>query len=83
MPQKAIRRDNDADSHCQGGSKMFSRKGRFAPADCDHPKVVTVRNAGIERTVCETCGHVGIRALEGLSGSVDRSRFERPVERPR
>lgn len=60
---------------------MFAKKGMFAGADCDHPTSVTVRNSGIERTVCETCGHVSFRGLEGLSGEADRSQFERDIER--
>lgn len=60
---------------------MFVRWGKLAHAECEHPSTVTVRNAGIERTVCETCGHVSFRGLEGLSGSVDRRQFEREGER--
>ena len=43
--------------------------------------VLFVRNGGIERTVCESCGHFTFRGLEGLSGKADRSNFERDVER--
>lgn len=60
---------------------MFSKRGRFARAECEHPNSVTVRNSGIERTVCETCGHVSFRGSEGLSGTADRRKFERDVER--
>jgi hypothetical protein len=60
---------------------MFVRKGRFASTDCEHLPTVTVRNSGIERTVCEACGHVSLRGVEGLSGTVDRRRFERDAER--
>lgn len=62
---------------------MFVRKGRLAPAGCEHPNIVTIRNSGIERTVCESCGHVSLRGLEGLSGTADRSQFGRIVERSR
>lgn len=62
---------------------MFVRKGRLAPAECEHQNIVTVRNSGIERTVCESCGRVSFRALEGLSGTAIRSQFERNVERSR
>lgn len=58
---------------------MFSKKARRA--ECEHRNIVTVRNAGIERTVCEACGNVSLRGLEGLSGSVSRSQFERESER--
>jgi hypothetical protein len=60
---------------------MIAKRGMFARAECEHTSSVTVRNAGIERTVCETCGHVSFRASEGLSGTVDRRMFERDIER--
>lgn len=62
---------------------MFDRLGRFAQKECGHADIVTVRNSGIERTVCETCGKVSFRGLEGLSGIVDRRQFERVAERPK
>lgn len=67
--------------HRQGGTEMFARRGKLARADCEHAETVTVRNAGIERTVCETCGHVSLKGLEGLSGTVSRSQFERASEK--
>lgn len=60
---------------------MFVRKNKVARAECDHDTTVTVRTAGIERTVCEQCGNVSISALEGLSGTATRSQFERVSER--
>jgi hypothetical protein len=66
-----------------GGDQMFARKGKLASADCEHLSTVIVRNSGIERTVCEACGNVSFRGIEGLSGTVDRSRFERDIERSR
>lgn len=62
--------------------QMFAKKEKIARTGCDHPITVTVRNSGIERTVCETCGHVSFRALESLSGTADRRMFERAAERP-
>lgn len=60
---------------------MFYNKVRLARPDCEHSESVTVRNAGIERTVCEGCGYVSFRGLEGLSGNVSRNQFERESER--
>lgn len=60
---------------------MFARRGRSARGRCEHVNTITVRNGGIERTVCESCGHMSFRGLEGLSGSADRNQFEREVER--
>ena len=53
----------------------------MARTDCQHGKTVTVANAGIERSICEACGHVSFQAREGLSGSARRSQFERIAER--
>ncbi len=60
---------------------MFSKKYKLARADCDHIHAVTIRNGGIERTVCESCGHVSFRGLEGLSGTASRDQFMREAER--
>lgn len=61
--------------------KLFSKKNRSTRASCEHINTVTVRNGGIERTVCESCGNVSFRGLEGLSGIASRDQFERDVER--
>jgi hypothetical protein len=61
---------------------MLSKKAKGARARCEHANTVTVRNSGIERTGCETCGNVSFRALEGLSGRASRAQFEREAERP-
>ncbi|HEX6298962.1 MAG TPA: hypothetical protein VF148_00650 [Acidimicrobiia bacterium] len=81
MPGYEAARQLSPNINIQGGLQMFVRKGRLAPAECEHPSIVTVLNSGIERTVCETCGHVSFRGLEGLSGTADRRQFERIVER--
>lgn len=62
---------------------MFNRRIRLARAQCAHSSTLTVRNSGIERSVCEACGHVSFQALEGLSGKADRRKFEREVESER
>ena len=50
---------------------------------CSHDVTVSVRMSGLERVVCERCGHVTVRYLSALSGSVDRSRFAREADRTR
>jgi len=62
---------------------MFVRKGHLAHAECEHLSNVIIRNSGIERSVCEACGRVSFRGLEGLSGTANRSQFERIAERSR
>ncbi len=36
--------------------------------------------AGLERTVCNACGHVSFASLGELTGSVERRRFARPAD---
>jgi hypothetical protein len=48
---------------------------------CAHAVALTVQSIGIERVVCEACGHVSVHFLGGLTGEVDRDRFARPIER--
>lgn len=31
---------------------------------CEHQDVITTRNHGLEREVCESCGHVTVRLLD-------------------
>lgn len=49
--------------------------------ECLHTFNMTVVSAGLERVICEACGHLSFRYLATLSGKVDRSRFEREVDR--
>lgn len=56
---------------------MFNRWARPASTSCEHSHRMTVRASGIERAVCELCGHVRFRAVEGMSGTVERSQFRR------
>lgn len=50
-------------------------------ARCSHRVTISVQASGIERQVCEACGHVSVQYVSGLSGEVDRDRFARPIER--
>lgn len=68
------------DTDRPGGFQMFTRNKRSTRARCEHRDVVTVLNAGIERTVCETCGRVSFEAHESLTGGAERSQFERDID---
>lgn len=48
---------------------------------CAHVVTLKVQVSGIEREVCESCGHVSVHAVSGLTGELDRDRFARPIER--
>ena len=60
---------------------MRARRRHRRQNNCSHRVTVAVRSGGIERQVCESCGHVGVHFLADLSGEVERSRFARPIER--
>jgi hypothetical protein len=42
---------------------------------------VSISSIGVERKVCEACGHVGVQFMTDLSSEVDRTRFARPGDR--
>lgn len=48
-------------------------------AVCSHQSTVTVITGGLERVICEDCGHVTIR-YELISGDLDRSMFSRDAD---
>ena len=48
---------------------------------CAHRSTVSVRSSGVQRVVCESCGHVSVRFLSDLAGEPERDRFARPIER--
>ena len=60
---------------------MLAKRARSAQERCGHTKRVAVTNSGIQRSVCEDCGHVSFNATEGLSGTAERSQFVRATER--
>jgi len=47
---------------------------------CLHTANLTVVSAGLERVICEACGHLSFRYLAELTGKIDRSRFLREVD---
>lgn len=53
---------------------------RARPERCAHVSRVSVIVAGIERTVCDACGHVSFASLGELTGEVERRRFARPAD---
>lgn len=60
---------------------MLGRRLERRRARCEHRETVSVKTAGIERVVCEACGHVSVRFLSDMDGQVERESFARPSER--
>lgn len=44
-----------------GQRDRASYKGRAQAAQCQHANTISTTTAGLQRIVCETCGHVSIR----------------------
>ena len=62
-----------------GIQRTVSGRGRQGN-DCRHPATMSTITAGLERVVCESCGHMSIRNLTSLAGPVERDRFARPAD---
>jgi hypothetical protein len=58
------------------GSGAASANGK----DCAHDETSTSHTSGLERVVCQGCGHVSVRFVAAVCGSVDRARFARPAD---
>ncbi len=50
--------------------------------ECLHAETISTTTAGLERIVCEACGHLSFRFPEASIGPVDRERFIRPADVP-
>jgi hypothetical protein len=75
------------DSLCMGdirwGGIQLQLGGRIRAwrrAHCKHSHRIVVRTAGMERTVCESCGHVSFEARADALNEVKRSDFARASE---
>lgn len=62
-----------------GGIELAIRT-RTRPDGCPHETALTVAAAGVERSICETCGHIGVRFLSEMEGPIFRNRFARPAD---
>lgn len=62
-----------------GGIELAIRH-RVRPGECPHDSVLTISAAGVERSICETCGHISVNFPSELSGPVTRRHFARPTD---
>lgn len=53
---------------------------RTRSGECRHETALSVTAAGVERSICETCGHIGVRFLTEMEGPVFRNLFARPAD---
>lgn len=59
---------------------MLGTKSRINQATCQHTTTITISAAGMERAICEACGHVSFNYQPELTKSIDRERFARTVD---
>lgn len=53
---------------------------RTRPGLCMHEEILTTITCGLQRIVCESCGHVGVRYIRPIAGPIDRRRFARQAD---
>lgn len=58
--------------------KKQLRIGKQDP--CQHASSVTVAAGGIERHICENCGHVSFKFADQDADEIDRDRFARAID---
>jgi hypothetical protein len=62
------------------GGIEFALRARPRTGQCSHESTLSVAAAGVERSICENCGHISVAFLSEMSGPVYRSRFARPAD---
>jgi len=50
------------------------------PAKCSHTETIAVTSAGIERIVCESCGHVSFSIQIESNADIEREMFARSID---
>lgn len=58
----------------------IGRHGRKDPETCTHATTIAVTATGIERIICESCGHVSVRFLDDLISEAERDAFAREAD---
>ncbi|HLF42662.1 MAG TPA: hypothetical protein VJA46_03925 [Acidimicrobiia bacterium] len=58
-----------------------AKRARQAAKVCPHTETLTTTTGGLERIVCESCGHLSFQYPEVMSGPVHRRWFARPADR--
>ena len=58
----------------------WRRNSRVNPQKCSHSGAITVRSTGVERFVCETCGHLSISFVTAQAEDFRRDVFARQAD---
>jgi hypothetical protein len=59
---------------------MLGGMRRPDQAKCSHAETAAVRSTGIERIVCEACGHVSFSFQTESDAEIEREMFARPID---
>lgn len=62
------------------GAIEVAIRPRTRPGECHHDHVLTITACGVERSICETCGHISVSFVSEVSGPVSRGHFARPAD---
>lgn len=62
-----------------GGIELAIRH-RIRPGECGHETFLTVSAAGVDRSICEICGHISVSFPSEVTGPVTRRHFARPAD---
>lgn len=55
-------------------------RSKTRPRECPHEAALAILAAGVERSICETCGHISVSFVARVSGPVSRDHFARPAD---
>jgi len=58
----------------------ISFNSRPNPDTCAHADSITVNTVGLQRVICETCGHVSVNFIDDVGGKVSRAAFAREAD---
>ena len=53
---------------------------RINAQTCVHAKSIVVNTVGLQRLICETCGHVSVKFTDDTSNEVRRTAFARNAD---
>jgi len=53
---------------------------RINTETCAHSATIVVNSSGLDRSICESCGHVSVSFNTDITGEVSRSAFAREAD---
>ncbi len=62
------------------GAIEVAIRPRTRPGECHHDHVLSITACGVERSICEICGHISVSFVSEVAGPVTRGHFARPAD---